>query len=84
MATYSYAMLFNILAENPEMPAMEALKRSKEMMYGYRLKLLCLHCRFIGWSLLAVFLTLGIGLLWVTAYMHTSQAHFYKTVKQRV
>ncbi len=84
MATYSYAMLFYILAENPEMPAMEALKRSKEMMYGYRLKLLCLHCRFIGWSLLAVFLTLGIGLLWVTAYMHTSQAHFYKTVKQRV
>ncbi|NLL82644.1 MAG: DUF975 family protein, partial [Lentisphaerae bacterium] len=37
MATYSYAMLFYILAENPEMPAMEALKRSKEMMYGYRL-----------------------------------------------
>ncbi len=81
MASYSYSQVFFILADNPTLPAGEAIKRSKAMMRGRRWKLFCLHCRFIGWALLALVLTFGIGLFWVQTYVQSSLAHFYETVK---
>lgn len=84
IASYSYAQVYFILADHPNLSASEAIRRSKTMMRGYRWKLFCLHCRFIGWSLLALLFTLGIGLFWVQAYSSTAQAHFYETIKERV
>lgn len=79
MASYSYAMIPYILAENPEMAPKEALARSKEMMYGNRWRLFCLHISFIGWAILST-LTLGIGYLWLTPYQQTAVAAFYREV----
>jgi uncharacterized membrane protein len=81
MAVFGYAMTFFILADNPEMKPADALKKSKEMMRGSRLKLFYLGCRFIGWALLGI-VTLGIGLLWVFPYMYTSFTGFYLDLKQ--
>ncbi len=81
--SYSYAMTWFILADNPEIEPLEAIDRSMKMMDGRKWKLFCLMWRFFGWALLAV-LTFGIGFLWVVPYMNTSMAHFYEDVKKRV
>ena len=81
LASYSYAMTPYILMENPEMTANEAIGKSKELMYGNRWRLFCLEISFIGWVLLAIFLTLGIGMFWLAPYMEASMAAFYREIK---
>ncbi|MDR0415665.1 MAG: DUF975 family protein [Prevotellaceae bacterium] len=76
IAYLAYSQVFYIIADNPEISAMEALRRSKNMMRGYKWKLFCLGLRFIGWILLGV-LTLGIGYFWLLPYMQTSYTKFY-------
>jgi uncharacterized membrane protein len=80
MAAYSYSMTFYIMADNKEINGLDAIKKSKAMMYGNRWKLFCLGCRFIGWMLLCI-LTLGIGFLWLMPYGSTSMAKFYDDVR---
>ena len=80
IATYSYAMTFFIIADNPGIKASEAIKRSKAMMMGRKWKLFCLLFRFFGWALLCI-LTCGIGFFWLVPYMQTSIAHFYEDAK---
>lgn len=79
-AAYGYAMTPYILAENPEMSANEAITKSKELMNGNRWRLFCLEISFIGWSLLCVLLTLGIGVFWLKPYMEASFAAFYREI----
>lgn len=80
-ASYGYAMTPYILMENKEMTANEAIRASKELMNGNRFRLFCLEISFIGWALLAVFLTAGIGFLWLVPYMEASFAAFYREIK---
>jgi len=77
IAAYSYRVVFYLLIDNPELGISEALRKSKEMMFGYKTKLFCLDLSFIGWALLSI-LTFGIGLLWLYPYMITSQTIFYE------
>ena len=79
IASLSLAMVPYILAENPDMKAMDALKLSKNIMDGNRWRLFCLQFSFIGWHLLAS-LTLGIGYLWLTPYMHASYTAFFRDI----
>ncbi|MGI6573647.1 MAG: DUF975 family protein [Fermentimonas sp.] len=72
----AYSMTFYILIDNPNFTSVEAMKKSRELMYGFKWKFFCLCLRFIGWLLLCV-ITLGIALLWVVPYMHVSFAKFY-------
>jgi uncharacterized membrane protein len=80
MASFSYALTFLILADNPSMSGLDAIKASKKMMYGHRWRLFCLICRFLGWLLLCI-VTLGVALLWVWPYMVTSSVLFYEDLK---
>ena len=75
-----FSQTFCLLADNPAMGAMEAIRRSKKIMAGNEWKLFCLGCRFIGWGLLCV-PTLGIGLLWLAPYMFVSFAKFYDDLR---
>ena len=77
---FSYSLVFYLLADNPGMGAMDAIRRSKWMMAGNRWKLFWLGCRFIGWGLLCV-LTLFIGSLWLSPYMAVSYAKFYDDLR---
>lgn len=81
IASYSYAMIPYILADNPEISASEAIERSKQMMQGNRWRLFCLQISFIGWEILCVF-TLGIGMLWLVPYMNAATAEFYRDVSK--
>jgi uncharacterized membrane protein len=80
IAAMSYSMTFYIMADNPTIEPMEALRKSKAMMDGYKMKLFTLQLRFILLTLLSIF-TLGIGLLWLIPYMHITAARFYDDIK---
>ena len=80
IAGLAYSQTFYILAEDDTIGSMDALRKSKEMMNGYKWKYFCLGLRFIGWALLCL-LTLGIGFLWLSPYIQVSYAKFYEDLK---
>jgi len=80
IAALSYSMTFFIMADDSSINATDALKKSKQMMNGYKWKLFGLYLRFFGWALLCI-LTLGIGFLWLTPWAHVTTAHFYDDIK---
>ncbi len=80
IAALSYSMTYFILVDNPEIGAYEALKESKKLMDGYKMKLFLLLLSFIGWSLLCI-LTLGIGFLWLIPYIQVTMVKFYDDLK---
>lgn len=59
----------------------QVLKESNRMMKGHCWKLFLLYLSFIGWAVLAVFLTLGIGMLWLIPYISASTAAFYEDLR---
>jgi len=91
IAAYKYSMAPYILADNPEIDAFEAIRRSKEMMDGHKLRLFYLQFSFIGWFILSIvaisilYAILGIvgtalGLfasLVLQVYMQSATAAFY-------
>ena len=76
----SYSMSMYILAENPDMPALEAIDRSKKMMDGHKMELFVLMLSFIGWYLLCM-VTFGIAAIYVVPYMSATLANFYNNIK---
>ena len=80
--SFAYAVTPYILAENPEMRAIDAIHRSQDMMRGHKFDLFYLVLSFLGWMLLCI-PTLGIGLLWLIPYMKTTMAAFYEDVKSQ-
>jgi uncharacterized membrane protein len=80
IAALSYSMTFFIIADDESIEPMEALKKSKKMMEGYKLKLFYLSIRFFGLALLCI-LTLGIGFLWLIPYTYVTMAKFYDDIK---
>lgn len=82
IARYSYTMSFYILAEYPEMGVREAIRESKRLMQGNRLRLWRLRFSFTGWLLLAV-LTLTLGMLFIGPYISAAQAAFYRGISPR-
>ena len=78
---YGYA--FVILAEYPELSAVEALQKSRSLMQGNKWRLFCLKLSFIGWYLLAALFTCGIGFIWAIPYCNASVMAFYDDVANR-
>jgi uncharacterized membrane protein len=76
----NYSQAFFVLSDNPQFSPTAALSHSRAIMRGFRWKYFCLGWRFFGWGLLGI-LTCGIGLLWVSPYMITSQALFYDDIR---
>lgn len=78
---YSYSMAPYILAENPEISALEAINRSKEMTMGYKGDLFVLDLSFIGWTLLGS-ITFGLAYIYVLPYMSTTVVNAYYALKE--
>lgn len=79
---YAYAMTPYIMKDNPEMGAMDCIKKSKEMMRGYKWKLFCLDLGYIGWFLLGC-ITFGIYFLWLCPWIECAHVKFYEELKAR-
>jgi len=71
---------FFIIAEDENIGAVDALKKSWDMMNGYKSKYFLLILSFIGWVLLCI-LTFGIGFFWLTPYIQVSMVNFYEDIK---
>ena len=80
IAAYGYSQTMYIVAENPTMTGPDALRQSKAMMKGFKWKLFCLQCRYIGWAILGV-VTFGIGLIWVLPMIYAAKAKFYDELR---
>ena len=70
-----------IIADNPDISPFEALKKSYQMMKGFKWKYFCLLFRFIGWFILGV-VTVGIGFLWMAPYLSMSSVIFYENISR--
>jgi uncharacterized membrane protein len=81
IAGLRYAMTYYIMADNPALDGLEAIKQSKAMMKGHKGRLFVLYLSFFGWYLL-IPLTLGIILIWLAPYMSTALALFYDDLKK--
>ena len=81
--SYSYRMVPYILAENPDMKAVDAITRSREIMDGNKWKSFVLDLSFIGWILLSV-ITFGIvGVFYVYPYVYQTDAELYTAIKNK-
>ena len=81
--TYAYSMAHLIMADYPGVGAIEALRLSRQMMKGNKFRLFCLDFSFIGWELLAICCSCGLGLYFVTPYQQVARAAFYHEVSNR-
>ena len=79
IASISYSMTYFIIADDTSIGPLEAIAKSKMIMYGNKWKFACLTGRFIGWSILCI-LTLGIGFIWLLPYISISSAKFYEEI----
>lgn len=76
MKAYSYSMAFYIMADEPEISARDAIRKSKEMMQGHRMELFVLQLSFFGWVLLGL-VTCGLGNLYTLPYLNETMTFFY-------
>ena len=70
-----------VCADNPDMKALDIVKKSWEMTKGHKMELFVLGLSFIGWSLVATF-TLGILYIWLAPYMTVTFTLFYEQIKK--
>ena len=85
----TYAFVFAIRAEYPEIGARDAMRSTRLLMKGNRWRLFGLQMSFIGWIflwMLATVITCGIGaiaLYPLASYMQTAMLSFYHDISQR-
>ena len=78
---YSYRMVPFIIADNPEMKALDAITKSRDMMRGHKWKAFVLDLSFLGWLILSG-ITLGIlGIFYVNPYIFETNAELYLALK---
>lgn len=80
--TLGLSMTFYIMAENPTISGVDALKASWEMTKGYKGDIFVFSLKFIGWGLLCL-LTCGIGFYALQPYFTIAFWHYYRDLKLR-
>lgn len=77
----AYSQALFILADEPDLAAMDALRKSEAMMNGNKTKFFLLHLVFMLLSIACIF-TLGIGFLFLFPYIQVTKAKFYIEVRK--
>ncbi len=80
IAATGLSMTFFIMADDPNISGIDAVKLSWKMMNGHKANLFCFWLRFIGWLLLCI-LTCGIGILWLNPYITLSTLNYYRRLR---
>jgi uncharacterized membrane protein len=81
IAGISYSMAYFIVNDNPDISGLEAIRRSKEMMYGHKMRFFNMWLSFLGWFLLGL-VTAGLGMLYAVPYYRAAKANFYLDLKE--
>ena len=77
-----WSMSFYIRTEHPEYTWRQCLDASAALTNGYKGELFVLHLSFIGWYIVGA-LCLGVGELWVQAYVQATLTQCYNWLKTR-
>ena len=75
--SYAYSMAIYVANDNPELSAMDAIRKSRELMDGHKWDLFVLDLSFIGWIFLCL-LTGGIGFIFLAPYLEMAHVEFYR------
>lgn len=75
----AYGMVTYIIIDT-DLSGVDSLKKSREMMKGYKWNYFVFGLSFIGWILLTPF-TFGILLIWLYPYMTVADALYYEKLK---
>jgi uncharacterized membrane protein len=81
IAGIKYSMAYYIVNDNPEIGGLEAIRRSKEMMVGHKMRFFEMWLSFLGWFILGV-VTLGLGMIYAIPYYRAAKANFYLDLKE--
>lgn len=79
--SYSYSMMFYVLAENPKLGAAKAMDISKVLTQGHKADLFVMDLSFLGWSILCC-ISCGIGFVWLIPYMTMTETYAYYDLKK--
>jgi uncharacterized membrane protein len=71
-----YSQAIYIMAENKDLDIFDALRKSREMMIGYKLDLFVFYLSFIP-NVLLVIITFGIYALYFIPYYFTAMVNYY-------
>ncbi len=81
--TYSYRLVPYILADDPNVDALDAITRSRKMMRGHKWDAFVLDLSFLGWGILTI-LTAGLlGYFYVFPYKDATDAELYLAIKSQ-
>lgn len=76
-----YSVMEYILAENPQISVLKAMKLSKKMCRGCRENLFVMELSFLPWYLLGI-VTLGFGMIFVIPYRTLTYLNAYEAIKK--
>lgn len=79
---YAYSMAIYVANDNPELSAMDAIRKSRELMDGHKWDLFVLDLSFIGWIFLCL-LTCGIGFIFLAPYIEMAHVEFYRELTEQ-
>ena len=82
IAAYRYSLAVYIMIDHPELSAMDCIRESKRMTYGYKSQLFQLDLSFILWLLLSGMPVIGYAVqVYLTPYMETARALYYERIR---
>lgn len=79
VAAISYSQTYRILADNPDISASEAIRRSVRIMYGHKADWFVLQLSFFWWYVLAG-LTYSISSIYSDPYARCANSFFYEDI----
>jgi uncharacterized membrane protein len=71
-----YSQAIYIMAENKDVDIFDALRKSRELMHGYKMDLFVFYLSFIP-NVLLVLITIGIYGLYFIPYYYTAMVNYY-------
>ncbi len=80
--TYQYFFVEYILTDEPDIQWREAIKKSKEMTDGNKLRMFLLSLSFFGWLTLGI-LCFGIGVIFVMPYIQATFTQLYLSLDKK-
>ena len=78
---FAFAMVTYLVVDT-NLSGVDAMKKSREMMKGYKMDYFVFMLSFIGWILLIPF-TIGLILIWLAPYMEVAEAIYYDKLKEK-
>lgn len=75
----SYSMAYYIKCDHPDWNYKQCIDESRRIMNGNKWRAFVLFLSFIGWMIIGA-LCLGVGILWVEAYMQATYAELYRDI----